>query len=82
MASTMGRSENACHVYMVSLYYVCFDGWPRWGMDTKKGQAYYIAPLQPDTVAPVKAWRSSRGAGRVGLTRCKVTAFFNNDKRC
>jgi|GEM_PF-6324920 len=37
--------------------------------DTKKGQAIYIAPLQPDTVASIKTWRSSRGAGRVGLTR-------------
>ena len=38
MASTMGRSENARHVYMVSLYYVCFDGWPRWVWIQKKGK--------------------------------------------
>ncbi len=25
-------------------------------MYTKKGQAYYIAPLQPDTLASVKTW--------------------------
>ena len=33
----------------------------------KKEQAYYIAPLQPPTLAPVKAWGSSEGAGRIGL---------------
>ena len=45
---------------------------------TKKGSADYIAPLQPLTLASVKTWGSSEGAGRVGLTlrRCKGTAFF------
>ncbi len=36
----------------------------------KKEQAYYIAPLQPPTLAPVKAWGSSEGAGRIGLALC------------
>ena len=44
---------------------------------TKKGQAIYIAPLRPDTVASIKTWRSSRGAGRVGLTRVQRYAFFS-----
>ena len=43
----------------------------------KNGQAYYIAPLQPPTLASVKTWGSSEGAGRVGLTRCKSTANFS-----
>lgn len=34
----------------------------------KKGQANYIAPLQPRTLASIKTWGSSEGAGRVGLT--------------
>ena len=37
------------------------------GGGIKKEQAYYIAPLQPPTLAPVKAWGSSEGAGRIGL---------------
>ncbi len=44
MASTMGRSENARHVYMVSLYYVCFDGWPRWVWIQKKGKSVICLP--------------------------------------
>ena len=36
-------------------------------MGTKKEQAYYIAPLQPPTLASVKTWGSSEGAGRIGL---------------
>ena len=33
----------------------------------KKEQAYYIAPLQPLTLASVKTWGNSEGAGRIGL---------------
>jgi hypothetical protein len=45
-------------------------------MGTKKGQAYYIAPLQPDTLASVKTWGDFQGAGRVGLTRLQSYDFF------
>ena len=31
----------------------------------QKRQANYIAPLQPPTLAPVKAWGSLEGAGRI-----------------
>jgi len=34
-------------------------------MGAKKWQAYYIAPLQPPTLAIFRSWRSSAGAGRV-----------------
>ena len=39
----------------------------------QKRQANYIAPLQPPTLAPVKAWGSSEGAGRIGLAH----TYFN-----
>ncbi len=44
--------------------------------EQKKGQADYIAPLQPPTLASVKTWGNSEGAGRIGLTlkRGKSTA--------
>ena len=32
---------------------------------TQKRQANYIAPLQPPTLASVKTWGSSEGAGRI-----------------
>ena len=32
-----------------------------------KREAIYIAPLQPLTLASVKTWGNSEGAGRVGL---------------
>ena len=35
----------------------------------KKGQACYIAPLQPPTLASVKTWGNSKGAGRIGLAQ-------------
>ena len=41
----------------------------------KKEQAYYIAPLQPPTLAPVKAWGSSEGAGRIGLALIRVQNY-------
>ncbi len=31
----------------------------------KKGKAEYIAPLRPPTLAAVKPWGNSEGAGRV-----------------
>ena len=34
----------------------------------KKGQATYIAPLQPITLAAFLPWGSSQGAGRTRLT--------------
>ena len=34
-------------------------------MGNKKWQAYYIAPLQPPTLATFRSWGSSAGAGRV-----------------
>ena len=39
----------------------------------KKRQANHIAPLQPPTLAPVKAWGSSEGAGRIA----PASAFGN-----
>ena len=35
----------------------------------KKGQATYIAPLQPSTLASFRTWGSSTGAGRIRLAR-------------
>ena len=34
---------------------------------TQKREAYCIAPLQPPTLASIKTWGSSEGAGRAGL---------------
>ncbi len=45
-------------------------------MIQKKGQAGYIAPLQPDTLASVKTWGISRGACRVGLTPLQSYILF------
>lgn len=36
-------------------------------LGTKKGQATYIAPLQPVTLASFLTWGSSPGAGRIRL---------------
>jgi len=36
-------------------------------MGNEKREAIYIAPLQPLTLASVKTWGSSEGAGRAGL---------------
>ena len=36
-------------------------------LGTKKGQATYIAPLRPATLASFLTWGSSPGAGRVRL---------------
>ena len=52
-------------------------------MCIKKGKANYIAPLQPLTVASVKTWRSSEGAGRVGLSRLqRYKLFLDSPKVC
>ena len=37
------------------------------GNSKKEGQATYIAPLQPPTLASFRTWGSSAGAGRVRL---------------
>ena len=40
----------------------------------KSGQATYIAPLQPSTLATFRSWGDSTGAGRIRLARgTKVT---------
>ncbi len=36
-------------------------------MGTKKGQAYHITPLRPDTLASFRIWGGSPGAGCMGL---------------
>ncbi len=38
-------------------------------MEIKSGQATYIAPLQPSTLATFRSWGSSTGAGRIRLAR-------------
>jgi len=40
-----------------------------WG---QKWQAYYIAPLQPPTLATFRSWGSSAGAGRVRPAGAKI----------
>jgi hypothetical protein len=41
--------------------------------ENKKRQAYYIAPLQPLTLAAFPPWEGSAGAGRVRPASCKYT---------
>jgi len=43
-----------------------FRGWGQ------KWQAYYIAPLQPPTLAIFRSWGSSAGAGRVRPAAAKI----------
>jgi hypothetical protein len=38
----------------------------------KKWQVTYIAPLQPPTLASIKTWGSSAGAGRIRLAAAKI----------
>ena len=45
-------------------------------LEIKKGKADYIAPLRPLTLAAIKPWGDSEGAGRVRLSQCKYTHFF------
>jgi hypothetical protein len=44
----------------------------------KKWQAYYIAPLQPPTLAAFLPWEGSAGAGRVrpAGAKIRVDIFF------
>jgi len=54
---------------------------PVWGaffsLSIKNGQATYIAPLQPPTLATFRSWGSSAGAGRIRLAHAaKVISFF------
>lgn len=45
----------------------------------KNGQAPFIAPLQPFTLAVFPLWGSSKGAGRKGLTHGgKSSNFFDS----
>jgi len=45
----------------------------------KEGQATYIAPLQPPTLASFRTWGSSAGAGRVRLVPgCKSNIILWN----
>ena len=50
------------------------------GEGTKKGKADYIAPLRPPTLAAIKPWGNSEGAGRVRLSRCKDKQHFGISK--
>ena len=42
----------------------------------KKGKADYIAPLRPLTLAAVKPWGNSEGAGRVRLSQPQIYGLF------
>ena len=44
----------------------------------KEGQATYIAPLQPSTLAIFRSWGSSKGAGRVRLARGHKSRKISN----
>ena len=46
----------------------------------KKWQAYYIAPLQPPTLAVFRPWGSSAGAGRVRPAGAKIRKQDNSQK--
>jgi hypothetical protein len=60
----------------------------RSGLDGgKKWQAYYIAPLQPPTLATFRSWGSSAGAGRVRPAGAKIgegrfATIKCSDKNC
>ena len=45
-------------------------------LKNKKRQAYYIAPLQPLTLAAFPPWEGSAGAGRVRPAGRKYTEKF------
>ena len=42
----------------------------------KKWQAYYIAPLQPPTLATFRSWGSSAGAGRVRPAAANIGRIY------
>lgn len=44
----------------------------------KNGQAPFIAPLQPSTLAAFPPWGSSKGAGRKRLARHKSNKKMEN----
>lgn len=44
----------------------------------KNGQATYIAPLQPFTLATFRSWGSSTGAGRIRLARSHKSNILLN----
>jgi len=49
------------------------------GDSIKNGQATYIAPLQPSTLATFRSWGSSTGAGRIRLAQgAKLGSFSMN----
>ena len=45
----------------------------------KKGQAIYITPLQPPTLAAFPPWGDSAGAGCAGLAQSKDNRFRSFD---
>ncbi len=47
---------------------------------TQKRVSYLYRTAQPSTLAAFRPWGSSTGAGRIRLTRCKNTIFFNTHK--
>lgn len=49
-------------------------------MRNKKWQAYYIAPLQPPTLATFRSWGSSAGAGRVRPAGANIGKFAAHPK--
>ena len=53
-----------------------------WPTELKRqvGKLYCIAPLQPSTLAAVKPWGNSEGAGRAGLSRRKYTPIRKSPK--
>ena len=49
-------------------------------INKKKWQAYYIAPLQPPTLAVFRPWGSSAGAGRVRPAGAKIRKQDKSEK--
>jgi len=47
---------------------------------TQKRVSYLYRTAQPSTLAAFRPWGSLTGAGRIRLTRCKSTIFFNTCK--
>ena len=46
----------------------------------RKRVSYLYRTAQPSTLATFRSWGSLTGAGRIRLTRCKSTTFFNMHK--
>ncbi len=51
------------------------------GLKKKNGQATFIAPLQPSTLASFPPWGSSKGADRKRLARHKGNKTTHFSKR-